>query len=201
MSKLYFRYGCMDSSKTANLLMVAHNYRSQDREVLLLKSCKDTRTSKGKIESRVGISADCIDIGADVNIIELYNNVINNSISNFECILVDESQFLSKDQVRQLACITDEFNIPIICYGLKNSYIIGKLFEGSEALLYYADKIEEIKTICSCNCDKKATMNLRVYNKKPIYDGEILNCGDTKQSEDYYIPVCRQHYFYPTKLI
>jgi thymidine kinase len=110
-------------------------------------------------------------------------------------IIIDESQFLTKEQVKQLAYICDNFNIPIICHGLKNSYLDGELFEGSAALLYYADKIEETKNICKCG--RKATMNLRILNGKPIYDGNIINCGDTKPTDDYYIPVCRKHYFEP----
>lgn len=97
--------------------------------------------------------------------------------------------------MEQLAYIVDNFNIPIMAYGLKNSYLKSKLFEGSEALLYYADELREIRNIC--HCGRKATMNLRVLNGKPIYDGEMINCGDTKPTDDYYIPVCRKHYFNP----
>ena len=194
MSKLHFLFSVMNSAKSANLIMVAHNYNELGRRVLALKPSLDTRTSKGKIQSRVGVSIPCIDIDRDENLIELYEkeNTINNKI---QVILIDEANFLTQKQVEQLAYIVDNFNIPIMAYGLKNSYLKSKLFEGSEALLYYADELREIRNIC--HCGKKAIMNLRVLNGKPIYDGEIVNCGDTKPTDDYYIPVCRKHYFNP----
>lgn len=195
MAKLHFKYGCMESSKSANLLMTVHNYESQGKEVILLKPSLDTRSRTGKIESRIGLSHDCIDIDKDTNILDLLNVKSVNSLDTISAIIVDESNFLTKEQVKQLAYICDEYDIPIITYGLKNSYLDGELFEGSAALLYYAEKIEEIKTVCKCG--RKATMNLRILNGKPIYDGNIINCGDTKEAEDYYVPVCRKHYFNP----
>lgn len=194
MSKLHFLFSVMNSAKSANLIMVAHNYNELGKRALVLKPSLDTRTSKGKIQSRVGVSIPCMDIDKDENLIELYEkeNTINNKI---QVILIDEANFLTQKQVEQLAYIVDNFNIPIMAYGLKNSYLKSKLFEGSEALLYYADELREIRNIC--HCGKKATMNLRVLNGKPIYDGEIVNCGDTKPTDDYYIPVCRKHYFNP----
>ena len=193
--KLYFKYGCMNSSKSLNLLATAHNYESQGKKVLLIKPTLDTRTDKGIIESRVGISKKCIDVDKDTNLINLfkmhikYNDLIH-------CILIDEAQFLTKDQVKQLAKIVDTYDIPVLCYGLKNSYIESELFEGSQALLYYADKLEEIKTTCFCEgCNSKATMNLRILNGEAVYNGEMINCGDTKPTSDYYMPVCRKHYY------
>lgn len=194
-SRLYFRYSVMNSAKSANLIMVAHNYKEQGKRVLLIKPNLDTRTSKGVIESRVGVSVPCIDIDKNDNLVEIYkreDNVVN---SKFQAILVDEASFLTKEQVKQLAYIVDTFGIPVLAYGLKNSYIDSELFEGSKALLYYADKIEEIKNIC--HCGKKAIMNLRVIDGKPVYDGEMISCGDTKPTSDYYIPVCRKHYYNP----
>ena len=195
MSKLYFRYSTMNSAKSLNLLAVAHNYKEQGKDVLLLKPSLDTRSPKGLIESRVGISMPCIDIDKDENLVELFrreDRVINNK---FEAILVDEASFLTKEQVKQLAYIVDKFDIPCLTYGLKNSYIDGELFEGSQALLYYSDEVEEIKNVC--HCGRKATMNLRIVNGEPVYNGEIINCGDTKPDNDYYMPVCRKHYYNP----
>ena len=194
-SKLYYRYSVMNSSKTANLIMVAHNYEEQGKKVLIFKPSLDTRSSVGKVESRVGISHDCIDIDKDFNIFKYIDN-LPASEKDISCILLDECNFITKKQAKELATICDYCNIPVIAYGLKNSYIDGELFEGSSALLYYADKIEEIKNVCVF-CNSKATQNLRVLNGKPIYDGEVINCGDTKEGEDYYIPVCRKHYFKP----
>lgn len=194
MSKLYYRFSVMNSSKSANLIMIAHNYKEQGKRVLLLKPNLDIRSSKGFIESRVGISAPCLDITKEDNLIDLYTkeDKINDKI---EAILVDEANFLTKEQVKQLAYIVDNYDIPALAYGLKNTYIDSELFEGSKALLYYSDKIEEIKN--TCECGRKATMNLRILNGKPIYKGEMINCGDTKPTDDYYIPVCRKHYFNP----
>ena len=106
------------------------------------------------------------------------------------CILIDEAQFLSREQIVQLSRVVDMLDIPVMCYGLKNDFQ-NNLFEGSEALLLYADKIQEIKTICMKeNCGKKAIMNLRLSDGKPVYHGEKIQIGD----EDY-VPVCRKHYF------
>lgn len=199
MSKLYFRYGAMNSSKSLNLLATAHNYESQGKKVLLLKPTSDTRSSVGKIESRTGLSADCIDIERSTDIESLFLILMKQiGFYEYNCILVDEAQFLTKHQVKQLAQIVDKICIPTICFGLKNSFIDGELFEGSQALLYYSEQIEEIKTICACkDCNKKAIMNLRILNGQPIYSGEMINCGDTKPTSDYYIPVCRKHYYNP----
>ncbi|GCD11764.1 thymidine kinase [Clostridium tagluense] len=196
MSKLYYRHGCMNSSKTANLLMVAHNYESQGKKVLIFKPSKDTRSKPNIIESRTGMSHDCIDI---LDTDDLYTYILNYIFEFKEiikAILVDEAQFLTKKQVLELVDITKELDIPVLCYGLKNSSIKGELFDGSNALLYWAETIEEIKTICSY-CDKKATMNLRIGNEKPIYTGDIIKCGDTTDSEEYYIPLCTKHYLNP----
>lgn len=198
-AKLYFRYGCMNSSKSLNLLATAHNYKSQGKDVLLIKPSLDIRSSNGKIESRVGLSVDCLDIDKTSDLMSYFLTIISDREKSFECILIDESQFLTKKQVEDLAKIVDKFNIPAIAYGLKNSYLKGELFEGSQALLYYADKIEEIKT--TCNCGRKAIMNLRVVNGEPVYNGEMINCGDTKPTDDYYIPVCRKHYYNPKDIL
>ena len=197
MAKLYFRYSTMNSGKTANLLMVAHNYEEQNKQVLIFKPTLDTRSATGQIESRIGLKHQCIDITNKDNIfyhIVKWNN--KNKHKKLYCILIDEAQFLTTEQVIELTNIVDELNIPVICYGLKNSFINGELFEGSKALLYYADKLEELKTVCIW-CNKKATMNLHIIDNKAIYSGDIVHCGDTKISNDYYIPVCRKHYFYP----
>lgn len=194
MAQLFFRYGAMNSGKSLQLLAVAHNYEEQGKNVLIFKPTIDTRSSKGKIESRVGISHEAIEINEESDLFQIVYRLTWNV--NYECILVDEAQFLTKSQVKDLADIVDLLGIPVIAYGLKNSYVNGELFEGSQALLYYADKIEEIKTVCTF-CNKKAIMNLRIVNGKPIYKGENIHVGDVKNGEDYYIPVCRKHYFEP----
>lgn len=194
MAKLYFRYGAMDSSKSANLIMVAYNYEKQGKTVVVLKPTLDTRSDDGFVESRIGVKAKCVEVSQDSVILELLRDDMAQSV--IDCILVDESQFLNAHQVEELVTIVDEYRIPVICYGLKNSYVKGELFEGSRALLYYAESIEEIKTVCSF-CNKKAIMNLRVVDGQPVYSGDRVMVGDTKQSSEYYIPVCRKHYFNP----
>lgn len=194
MAQLYFRHGTMNSGKTLQLLAVAHNYEEQNKPVLIFKPTIDTRSSKGKIESRIGISHDAIEIDKERDLFQIVYKLT--WTIDYACILVDEAQFLTKKQVKDLADIVDLLGIPVIAYGLKNSYVDGELFEGSQALLYYADKIEEIKTVCTF-CNRKATMNLRIVNDKPIYKGESIHVGDVKNGEDYYIPVCRKHYFQP----
>lgn len=198
MAKLYFRYGAMGASKTANLLMVAHNYESQGRTVVLIKPSADTRWSKDEIVSRAGgMKHKCLPVSPERNIATMLEALPEVSkLWDVACILVDEAQFLTTKQVQELASFVDDFNIPVICYGLKNSYKEGVLFEGSAALLYYADAVEEIKTICVF-CHKKAIMNLRVVNGEPVYDGDLIKIGDTEISEEFYLPVCRSHYHSP----
>ncbi len=195
MAKLYYRYGAMDSAKTANLLMVAYNYEKLGGRVLLLKPAVDDRFGTGVLVSRLGIEQPCTELAHDSDTYELVKK--EHESSKLKCILVDESQFLSEAQILGFVRIVDELNIPVICYGLKNSYQPGKLFEGSTALLYYSDSIEEIKNVCVF-CDRKATMNLRIVNGKPVYSGNIVEVGDTKaEASEHYHPTCRRHYINP----
>lgn len=195
MAKLFFRYGTMDSSKTANLIMVDYNYREQGKHSVILKPILDTRSGQNKVKSRLGVEADCIDVTDKDDLEKLIEGLV--AKNPVDCVLVDECQFLSAHHVEELARVVDKLNIPVICYGLKNSYVKGHLFEGSQALLYYADSIEEIKTVCPF-CSRKATMNMRVVNGKPVYSGEPVQVGDIdSSSSEYYIPVCRKHYFAP----
>lgn len=191
MAKLYYRYGAMNASKSANLLMIAHNYQSQGRRILIYKSCLDTRSSSGRIESRIGLSQECLDVDAGF---DFYESVIREG--PVEAILIDECQFLTGRQVEQLVRLTIEPRINVLCFGLKNSSVKGRLFEGSLALLYYADSIGEIKTLCRF-CRRKANQNLRIVDGRPDYGGNVINPGDVAQAENYYHPVCNRHYLYP----
>lgn len=188
MAQLFFRYGAMNSGKSIDILKVKHNYEEQNKNVFLLTSHLDNRDEQGKVSSRIGISQPAHPIRENDDLIEVF--CLAESISNiiFDCILVDESQFLTAKQVMQLASLVDTRDVPVICYGLKNDFQ-NNLFEGSKALLVYADKIEEIKTLC-WHCHKKAIMNLRVVGGKPIYHGETVQIGGNES----YIPVCRKHY-------
>lgn len=187
MAQLFFKYGAMNSGKSIDILKVAHNYEEQGKKVVLLTSGVDDRSGRGVIASRIGLSRKVQPVMADTDIYD-YVCQMNEKIY---CVLIDEAQFLKKRHVLQLIKIVDELHIPVMTFGLKNDFK-NELFEGSKYLLIYADKIEEMKTICWF-CGKKATMNLRVHNGQPVYEGEQVQIGG---NESYY-PVCRYHYFHP----
>ena len=187
MAQLFFKYGAMNSGKSIDILKVAHNYEEQGKPVVLMTSGVDDRSGRGIIASRIGLERKVKPIMDDTNIYD-YVNKMDRKIY---CVLIDEAQFLKKEHVLQLIKIVDELNIPVMAFGLKNDFR-NELFEGSKYLLIYADKIEEMKTICWF-CPHKATMNLRIHNGKPVYEGEQVQIGG---NESYY-PVCRKHYFHP----
>lgn len=181
MPKLYFRHGTMNSSKTTNLLMVYHNYMIQNRRVLLIKPKLDVRFGTNAVTSRLGIS-----ISADI-LVDENTNLSNIDISNVECILVDECQFLSDKHIDQLRLLTNR--VPVICYGLRSDYKT-LLFSGSKRLFEIADTIEEIKTVC-INCDKKAIINAKFSSKDGIK--EIIKSGSDAPdlgAEEKYQPMC-----------
>jgi len=196
MAKLYFRYGAMNSGKTANLLMVADNYLKQGKHALILKPDKDTRWGiKGEVKSRAIVdSLPATLVDSSHNLFDLIKEQMQ--VQKPDAILVEEAQFLTKEQVRQLAVVVDELALPVLCYGLRCSYIDGELFEGSAALLYWADTIEEIKNVC-VYCKNKATKNLLRINGAPKYSGDSIIMGDVEGTEIVYAPVCRKHYLNP----
>lgn len=183
MAQLFFKYGAMNSGKSIEILKVAHNYEEQNKSVLIFTSGIDTRDEIGYVSSRIGFRRKAIPIFDDTNIY----NIVKEYNPKTYCVLVDEAQFLKKEHVLQLAKIVDDLEIPVMAFGLKNDFQ-NELFEGSKYLLLYADKIEEMKTICWF-CKRKATMNLRVDdNGKPVYTGEQIQIG----GNDTYYPVCRK---------
>ena len=177
MAKLYFRYGAMGSSKTANAIMVQYNYHERGQNALMVKPRLDNRDGERIVGSRSGLSAPCI-------YMEELENV---DLSAYNCIIVDEAQFLKKAQVAQLVQIVDEMNIPVICYGLRADFR-GELFEGSTWLMAWADTIEEIKTVCWCG--RKATCNARVVDGKVAREGEQIVLGGNES----YVALCRRHW-------
>ena len=177
MAKLYFRYGAMGSSKTANAIMVQYNYMERGQKALLLKPRLDTRDGDRFIASRCGLSAKCA-------FVEELDGI---DVDQYDCVIVDEAQFLTKQQVEKLVYIADERNIPVITYGLRADFR-GNLFEGSMWLLAWADTIEEIKTVCWCG--KKATYNARLLNGKVIKTGEQIMLGGNES----YVALCRKHW-------
>lgn len=187
MAQLFFKYGAMNSGKSIDILKVAHNYEEQGKPVVLMTSGVDNRSGQGVIASRIGLKRRVTPVMDDTDIYEYVKNIDH----PVYCVLIDEAQFLKKHHVLQLIKIVDELNIPVMTFGLKNDFK-NELFEGSKYLLIYADKIEEMKTICWF-CPHKATMNLRIHDGKPVYEGEQVQIGG---NESYY-PVCRKHYFQP----
>ncbi|HCM90046.1 MULTISPECIES: thymidine kinase [Vagococcus] len=187
MAQLFFKHGAMNSGKTIEILKVAHNYEEQNKPVILMTSGLDTRDEVGVISSRIGLKREAIPIFHETDI---YDKIASLPFKPY-CILVDESQFLEKHHVIAFAKVVDELDIPVMAFGLKNDFK-NELFEGSKYLLLYADKIEELKTICWF-CHKKATMNLRLNDNQPVYTGEQIQIGGNES----YFPVCRKHYLNP----
>lgn len=187
MAQLFFKYGAMNSGKSIEILKVAHNYEEQHKPVLLMTSGLDTRAGVGRVASRIGLEEKACPIFADTNVYEVIDQL------DFvpACVLIDESQFLQKHHVLEFTQVVDKLHIPVMAFGLKNDFR-NELFEGSKYLLLYADKIEEMKTICWF-CHKKAIMNLHFVDGQPVYEGDQVQIGG---NEAYY-PVCRQHYFHP----
>lgn len=195
MAQLFFRYGAMSSGKTIEILKVAHNYEAQGRKIALMTSGLDTRDGVGTVASRIGLHRNAIPVDDKMNLFDLVQAKSTKDEEagdgKIACVLIDEAQFLKKHHVLECARIVDELKIPVMAFGLKNDFQ-NHLFEGSENLLIYADKIEEMKTICHY-CGHKATMNLRINNGKPVYEGEQVQIG----GDESYYPVCRFHYFHP----
>lgn len=195
MAKLYFRHGAMNSAKSANLLMVAHNYRSQNKPVLLMKPAKDTRwDTDACITSRaIHAKEPALAFTDEENLYEIIAAHIEGN--KIYAVLLDEAQFITEEQALQLAHVVDKLNIPVLCYGLKNRAAKGKLFGGSYALLYWADSIEELKNTCQY-CNRKATQNLLYIDNVPEYSPEEVVMADI-DGDLKIVPVCRAHYLNP----
>ncbi|MBF0780430.1 MULTISPECIES: thymidine kinase [unclassified Granulicatella] len=187
MAQLFFRYGAMNSGKTIEILKVAHNYEEQNKPVVIMTSALDNRDEIGYVSSRVGLRRQAEIIDEQTDLFEYVNNLSFTPA----CVLIDEAQFLKREHVLQAAKIVDTLHIPVMAFGLKNDFR-NELFEGSKELLLQADKIEEMKTICWF-CHRKALMNMRIVDGKPVYTGEQIQIGG---NESYY-PVCRRHYNNP----
>ena len=184
MASLHFIYAPMNASKSAQLIMTAHNYKERKYKVLVVKPSIDTRT--GKFVKSRALDAR---LEVDLSIFREDKNVIfqKTKEEKYDVVLVDEAQFLTKEQVDELSDIVDYLGVPVMAYGLKTDFS-GNLFEGSKRLLEISDKFQEFKTICPC-CGKKAIVNMRVdKNGKPIFEGEQVQVGYG------YLPVCRKYY-------
>lgn len=188
MAKLYFKFGAMGSSKTANALMTKFNYEEKGKRVWLIKPAIDTRddytengTTKTMVKSRIGLSAEAQVIGPEQSIIkEIFRNLAGKDIA-YNVIICDECQFLSEKQVDELKSLTIDYDMPVLCFGLRSDFQT-KLFPGSKRLFEIADSISEIKSICRCG--KKAIVNARFDEKgKIITEGNQIDIGGNEKYE------------------
>ncbi len=186
IGKLYFRYGTMGSAKTALLLTTAYNLEERGMAYLCFKPVTDTRESKNVIRSRIGIERECKWIYQDSNLYEILTRMLDEGGMIPGWILVDEAQFLSPEQVDQLARVVDDYGCNVICYGLRTDFQT-HLFEGSRRLFEIADSIEEVKSTCSCG--RKTIVNARIdSNGDIITEGQQVEIG----GNDRYMAVCRK---------
>jgi len=182
MAKLYFRYGTMGSSKTANALMTRYNFIENGKSVILVKPDIEDRDGTMKIKSRIGLEADCI---LWSEFVKMFNA---NEVAKYDVIIIDEVQFLKNNDIDFLSEIVDMLNIPVLCYGLRTDFT-SHFFDGSKRLMEIADVIEEIRTICWCG--KRACINARVDKSGDVVkDGEQIMLG----GNDSYEALCREHY-------
>ena len=183
MAKLYFKYGSMGSSKTANALITKFNYEERGMKVWLLKPAMDDRDGKDIIKSRIGLACRCFVVTPETNIVNEYEK-----LSGYDAVIVDEAQFLTPKQIDELRYIVDNMNVPVLCFGLRTDFLT-HVFPGSLRLLEIADSISEIKTICRCG--SKATVNARIDEQgNVITDGEQVLIG----GNDSYEAMCYSCY-------
>ena len=181
MAKLYFRYGAMGSSKTANALMVAYNYAERGQRALLVKPALDDRDGVNVMASRIGLSQPCISV-------EELMRMDDETLRRYDCVVVDEAQFCTKEQVERLTDLVDVLDVPVVAYGLRTDFQ-RNLFPGSMWLLAWADVIEEVKTVCWCG--RAATCNARFdEHGVMVTEGDQVVLG----ANDNYTAVCRRHH-------
>ena len=186
MAKLYFHYSTMNAGKSTVLLQAAHNYRERGMKPYLLTAQFDNRAGKGKIASRIGIGTAADTFGENEDLFQKIE--AQTKALDLACVFIDEAQFLSKDQVWQLARAVDDLHVPVMCYGLRVDFR-GELFPGSATLLALADEMREIRTIC--HCGKRATMVVRQdENKNVLTGGEQVQIG----GNETYVSLCRRHW-------
>jgi len=185
MAQLYYRYSTMNAGKSIELIKVAYNYEERGKRVLVFTPSIDDRSGVGIVSSRIGIQRDALPISDQTNLLDVFMK--ENAKEPVDCVLIDECQFLRKHHIQELVEIVDSCDVPVLAYGLKNDFR-NELFEGSYYMLIYADKIEEIKTICWCG--RKATMVARVVDGKFVKEGQQIIVGGMEM----YVSLCRKHY-------
>jgi thymidine kinase len=186
MAKLYFNYSTMNAGKSTVLLQASHNYRENNMDTYLLTARVDDRAGAGRIASRIGIGAEAdMFVPSDDLFAKVAARISHGKIA---CVFVDEAQFLSSDQVWQLARVVDDLDLPVLCYGLRVDFL-GQLFPGSATLLALADEMREVRTICRCG--RKATMVIRQdENGLAITEGAQVQIG----GNETYVSLCRRHW-------
>ncbi len=186
MAKLYFNYSTMNAGKSTILLQASHNYIERGMQTFLVTARIDARAGAGRIASRIGIGAEATTFGPEDDMFEMVKS--RRDAGPLACVFVDEAQFLTKDQVWQLARAVDDLGIPVMCYGLRVDFR-GELFPGSAALLALADEMREVRTIC--HCGKKATMVVRKdATGRAAREGDQVQIG----GNETYVSLCRRHW-------
>lgn len=186
MAKLYFYYSSMNAGKSTNLLQSSYNYKERGMRTMVLAPSFDDRYGSGKVTSRIGIETEATTFNSETNLLEVVTTA--NDEEPLHCVLIDEAQFLTRDQVFQLSELTDKLNIPVLAYGLRTDFQ-GEPFEGSKYLLAWSDNLKEIKAIC--HCGRKATMVLRMdADGNPVTEGSQVEIG----GNDRYVSMCRKHF-------
>ncbi|KAE8178812.1 thymidine kinase [Photobacterium carnosum] len=186
MAQMYFYYSAMNAGKSTTLLQSSFNYRERGMTPIIFTAAIDDRFGKGKVSSRIGLQEDAELFNSTDDFYQILINFSN--AGKIDCVLIDESQFLTKEQVYQLTEVVDKLDIPVLCYGLRTDFL-GELFEGSRYLLSWADKLVELKTIC--HCGRKANMVIRQDAAgNAIAGGNQVEIG----GNDLYVSMCRAHY-------
>lgn len=186
MAQLYFYYSTMNAGKSTHLLQSSYNYRERGMNTMLFTASIDDRFAQGKISSRLGLDAEANLFETDSDIFKQVST--QSSLSKVSCVLVDEAQFLTSEQVKQLTDIVDQLAIPVLAYGIRTDFL-GQTFSGSAALLAWADKLIELKTIC--HCGKKANFVIRRdQNGEVVTNGEQIEVGGNERYES----LCRTHF-------
>lgn len=186
MAKLYFYYSSMNAGKSTSLLQSSYNYRERGMNTLVLAPAVDDRFGVGKVASRIGLESEATTFGQDDDLFALVQSMVADA--PLHCVLIDEAQFLTRDQVFQLSDVTDRLNIPVLAYGLRTDFQ-GEPFEGSKYLLAWSDNLKELKAIC--HCGTKATMVLRMDAEgNAVREGSQVEIG----GNDRYVSMCRKHF-------
>lgn len=186
MAQLYFVYASMNAGKSADLLKASYNYTERGMHTLIMKPSVDTRDSSTEVVSRIGLRADASPIDPEMDILEYFK--FRNAQRPLSCVFIDEAQFLEPEQVLQLCQIVDQYDVPVMAYGLRTDFR-GELFAGSKALMSCADKLMELKGMC--HCGRKATFVARIDAEgNAVQDGPVVEIG----SEDRYVSLCRKHW-------